>query len=97
MFDSERQRRVQYEDVFRALGHYFDMNHMLHIALFEMPNGFLVKAYGVLESQRGGGLSKAHHTFLISDAEIDTLLQEAYHRRRMIPVQPVKKSRWRRG
>jgi hypothetical protein len=80
VLDHTGQRRVRYEDAFRALGNYLDANRFTQITVVETPEGFLIKGYVLGDGPSG------HHviptTYLFTNEDIDTLLENAYGRRR---------------
>jgi hypothetical protein len=79
MLDHTGQRRVRYEDAFRALGNYLDQSRFTQISIVETPEGFLIKGYAVSE-----GLGSYHvipTTYLFTNEDIDALLETAYGRR----------------
>lgn len=80
MLDHTGQRRVRYEDAFRALGNYLDANQFTRIRIVETPEGFLVKGYVVGDGM--GGYHALPTTYLFTNEDIDALLEEAYGRRR---------------
>lgn len=80
MLDHTGQRRVRYEDAFRALGNYLDENRFTQISVVETPEGFLIKGYVVGEN--GGGYHVIPTTYLFTNEDIDALLEVAYGRRR---------------
>jgi hypothetical protein len=79
MLDHTGQRRVRYEDAFRALGNYLDEQKFTQITVVETPEGFLVKGYAVSEDL--GGYHVVPTTYLFSNADIDELLETSYGRR----------------
>jgi hypothetical protein len=79
MLDHTGQRRVRYEDAFRALGNYLDEQKFTQITVVETPEGFLVKGYAVSEDL--GGYHVVPTTYLFSNADIDELLETSYVRR----------------
>lgn len=79
MLDHTGQRRVRYEDTFRALGNYLDANRFTQIAVVETPEGFLIKGYVVGEDL--GGYHVIPTTYLFTNEDVDTLLEAAYGRR----------------
>jgi hypothetical protein len=79
MLDFTGQRRVRYEDVFRALGNYLDSSKFTQITLVETTEGFLVKGYAVAEDM--GGYHVVPTTYLFTNEDVDVLLEAAYGRR----------------
>ncbi len=80
MLDHTGQRRVRYEDAFRALGNYLDAKKFTQVTIVETPEGFLIKGYVVGENT--GGYHVIPTTYLFTNEDIDTLLEAAYGRRR---------------
>jgi hypothetical protein len=80
MLDHTGQRRVRYEDAFRALGNYLDQSRFTQISIVETPEGFLIKGYVV--SENFAGYHVIPTTYLFTNEDIDVLLESAYGRRR---------------
>ena len=79
MLDHTGQRRVRYEDAFRALGNYLDDQRFTQISIVETPEGFLIKGYVVAEDMAGYHVIPT--TYLFTNEDIDVLLENAYGRR----------------
>jgi hypothetical protein len=80
MLDHTGQRRVRYEDTFRALGHYLDANKFTQVSIVETPEGFLVKGYVMTDDYAGYYVIPT--TYLFTNEDVDMLLETAYGRRR---------------
>jgi hypothetical protein len=70
--------RTDYQDVLRALGRFIDMNNYLDIRIIEAEEGLIFQG-----RPRGGRVKPGPHfeTFLITDADLQNLLHEAYDQR----------------
>jgi hypothetical protein len=79
MLDHTGQRRIRYEDAFRAVGHYLDDQRFTQISIVETPEGFLIK--GFVLSDDTGGYHVIPTTYLFTNEDIDALLESAYGRR----------------
>lgn len=97
MLNPTNHRRFRYEDVFRALGYYLDHNRFKDIIIMEAPEGFIIKGSGFLEGANSD-LIRGLHTFLLTNEEIEALLEAAHARRRSAQTQhkPPERRGWLR-
>ncbi len=82
MLDHTGRLRVRYEDALRALGNYLDNHHFTQIALIETPEGFVVKGFAVVDQVDSDSFHSMPQTFLLSNEDIDILVEAGYQRRR---------------
>ena len=80
MLDSSGRYRFHYEDVFRALGNYIDLNLFKDVTIVETPDGFLIKGQVVQETSNG--FHTVPQTYLFTNEDIDAILEAAFARRR---------------
>lgn len=80
MLDASGRYRFRYEDVFRALGNYIDANRFKDVSIVETAEGFLIKGQVVFEHSTGW--ASTPQTYLFTNEDLDTILEEAYNRRR---------------
>lgn len=71
---------TDYQDVLRTLGRFIDNNHYIDIRLFETEDGVIIQGR---PSHRSGRVKPGPQfdTFLVTDADIRQLLQDAYAQR----------------
>lgn len=79
MESTVRRLPYRYEDIFRALGNYIDANTFEDVTIVETSEGFLIKGR-VLREHATGSISEPH-TYLFTNADLDSILEEAYGRR----------------
>jgi len=80
MESGEREFPYRYEDIFRALGNYIDAHTFEDVTIIETSEGFLIKGR-VVREQATGSISEPQ-TYLFTNADLDSILEEAYGRRR---------------
>lgn len=79
MLDATGRYRFRYEDVFRALGNYVDTNRFKDVSIVETPEGFLIK--GQIIYEHANGWASSPETYLFTNEDLDTILEQAYDRR----------------
>lgn len=80
MMDYSGTNRVDYEDVFRALGYFIDQNNLREVCVIELSEGILVR--GVRYTADRTGYQTISETFLFTNEDIDQVLEDAYKRRK---------------
>ena len=80
METTERRFPYRYEDIFRALGNYIDANTFEDVTIVETREGFLIT--GRVRREQATGTVAEAETYLFTNADLDSILEEAYGRRR---------------
>lgn len=79
MMDYSGTRRVDYEDIFRAIGYFIDQNNLKEVCIVELTEGFLVR--GLHYTTEHSGYQTISETFLFTDDDLEQILEDAYKRR----------------
>ena len=79
MLDASGLYRIRYGDIFRAVGHFLDTSLFRDLTLVETNDGFIVKGGTIRTGETGTGLIP--QSFLFTDDDLDTLLDQAIERR----------------
>jgi hypothetical protein len=80
MATPSRRFASRYEDIFRALGNYIDVNTFTDVTIVETGEGFLIK--GKVVREQGAGPVTESQTYLFTNEDLDDILEAAYGRRR---------------
>ncbi len=79
MLDASGRYRIRYGDIFRAVGHFLDTSMFRDLTLVETVDGFIVKGGSIQTSETG--TNYVTQSFLFTDGDLDTLLDQAVERR----------------
>ena len=79
MLDASGLYRIRYGDIFRAVGHFLDTSLFRDLTLVETNEGFIVKGGTIRTGETGAGF--VPQSYLFTDADLDTLLDQAIERR----------------
>lgn len=74
----EGLQRTDYQDVLRAIGLLMDEHGYRNFRLVEHEDGIVIQAMPTIDGRPESG----YETFLLTDRDIERLLQQAYHRRK---------------
>jgi hypothetical protein len=86
MLDATGRYRMQYANVFRAIGHYLGRSGFRDVTMAETAEGFIITGHSITST--GRSLEFELHALLFADTDIDTLLTEAFERRgKVLPVE----------
>ena len=67
-----------YQDLFRALGLYFDEHRYASVRVFETEDGIVVQGVPL---EADGTFSSGHESYLFTEEDLRALLHAAYQRR----------------
>jgi hypothetical protein len=79
MLDQTGNFRMEYEDVFRAIGYFIDQNNMKEVCIIELQEGILVR--GLRYAAERGGYHTISESFLFTNQDLENIVNEAYERR----------------
>ncbi|HEX5166844.1 MAG TPA: hypothetical protein VFV93_15675 [Thermomicrobiales bacterium] len=79
MLDASGLYRIRYGDIFRAVGHFLDTSLFRDLTLVETQDGFIVKGGTIRTGDTGTGF--VPQSYLFTDQDLDTLLDQAIERR----------------
>ena len=79
MLDASGLYRIRYGDIFRAVGHFLDASLFRDLTLVETNEGFIVKGGTIRTGETGTAF--VPQSYLFTDADLDTLLDQAIERR----------------
>ena len=79
MLDQTGNFRMEYEDVFRAIGYFIDQNSMKEVCIIELQEGILVR--GLRYTAERGGYHTISESFLFTNQDLENIVNEAYERR----------------
>lgn len=79
VLDASGRYRIRYGDIFRAVGHFLDTSLFRDLTLVETQDGFIVKGGTIRTGESGTGFMP--QSYLFTDADLDTLLDQAIERR----------------
>ncbi|HEX9988970.1 MAG TPA: hypothetical protein VGE45_10905 [Chloroflexia bacterium] len=79
MLDQTGNFRMEYEDVFRAIGYFIDHNNMKEVCIIELQEGILVR--GLRYTAERGGYHTISESFLFTNQDLENIVNEAYERR----------------
>ncbi len=81
MMDYSGTTRVDYEDILRAVGYFIDQNNLKEVCIIELSEGMLVRGIRYTTS-RTAGYQAISESFLFTNEDIASLLEDAYKRRK---------------
>jgi hypothetical protein len=70
--------KTDYQDVFRAIGHYIDQQQFSNVRLLETEEGLILQGTSVGRDRKG---ELRTETYLLTAEDLEGLLREAYSRR----------------
>jgi len=79
VLDATGRYRIRYGDIFRAVGHFLDTRLFRDLTMVETPEGFIVKGGTIRTGDVGTGFDA--QSFLFTDDDLETLLEQAVQRR----------------
>jgi hypothetical protein len=79
VLEASGRYRIRYGDIFRAVGHFLDTSLFRDLTLVETQEGFIVKGGTIRTSDNG--TSFVPQSYLFTDDDLETLLDQAVERR----------------
>jgi hypothetical protein len=79
VLDASGRYRIRYGDILRAVGHFLDSSLFRDLTLVETHEGFIVKGGKLRTGETGTGY--VPQSFLFTDDDLETLLDQAIERR----------------